>query len=204
MLRRTLIPDFQTSAMGGEGGPHVLARQALAHFPRFVEHCKGTIGLDLANEMNSTSRNWQRIRQLHHLSGGQPTMGFAALRLVGGHLAQHRWPIVRHIPADKCRTGPTHLPERSKPASLPEGLSPQAVQLFDLAIAFGFSDWQEDQFDAQIQTQSDELSENAWRFVAATKSRVVVELQKLGDSKGFPGVQAMAHNGVAAFIAGNG
>ena len=146
MLCRTLIPDFQTSAMSNEGSPHILARQAFAHFPGFVEYRNRTIGFDFPNEMQSPSSDGQRIRQVGNLRERQPVPGFGALRLSGGQAGQQRGRIVHHIPLHESRTGSTHMPERGKPLPLPEGMAPQAVQLFDLAIAFGFGDGQEDKF----------------------------------------------------------
>ena len=73
-------------------------------------------------------------------------------------------------------------------SAFPEGMAPQAVQFFDFAIVLGLGHGQEDQFDAQRQTQSNELPENARCFVPAAEGRIVVELQKLRDSQGFPTV----------------
>src|SRR5574341_607715 len=101
-------------------------------------------------------------------------------------------------------SGLTHASKRSKSSSLPKGVRPQAIQLFDLAIAFGFGDGQKDQFDAQVQTQSHKLPEDARYLVAATKSGIVVELQKLRDSQGFPSVETMPDHGLAAFVGRNG
>jgi hypothetical protein len=204
MLSRRLIPDFQSPTMGHESSPDVFACQAFAHFPCFVEHRKCAVRFDLANEMDASSCNWQWMRQVPDASRGQAMSRFATLRLLGSRLAQQRRRIVGHIPVDKGRTGLTHAPERRKQPSFPEGVCPQAIQLFDLAIAFGFGDGQEDQFDAQIQTQPNELPEDARGLVAAAKGGIVVELQKLRDSQGFPGVETMPDHGVAAFVGRNG
>jgi len=82
--------------------------------------------------------------------------------------------------------------------------APQAIELFDLAIAFWFGHRQENQFDAEVQAQPHELAEDPRGFVAATKRGVVVELQKVWNSQGFPGGQAMADDCRAAFVGGNG
>ena len=140
--------------------------------------------------MNPSCGNGQRIRQVGNLGAVRRCVGSRRWACCGVTPVQEGRRIVGHIPLDKGRTGSAHASERSKPAALPEGVRPQAVQFFDLAIAFGFGDGQEDQFDAQVQTQSDELSEEARGFVAATKRGVVVELQKVRNSQGFPGVQA--------------
>jgi hypothetical protein len=89
---------------------------------------------------------------------------------------------------DEGWTGTIYLSERSELSAFPKGVSPQAVQFFDFAIVLGLGNGQEDQFDAQRQTQPNELPENARRFVATAEGRIVVELQKLRDSKGFPGL----------------
>jgi len=60
--------------------------------------------------------------------------------------------------------------------------APQAIELFDLAIAFWFGHRQENQFDAEVQAQPHELAEDPRGFVAATKRGVVVELQKVWNS----------------------
>src|SRR3990172_4176444 len=204
MMSGTLIPDFQAAAMGDHRCPHVLARQAFAYLPGFVEYRNRTIGLDLTNEMDTSSSDGQGLRHVGHLIGRQAPFGFAALRLLGGHIGQEGRRVGRHIPAHKGWAGTAYSAERRKPAALPEGMPPQAVQLFDLAIAFGFGDWQKDKFDAEVQTQPDELPEDAWGFVAATEGGVVVELQKVRDSQGFPGVPAMSDDGGAAFVGGDG
>jgi hypothetical protein len=36
----------------------------------------------------------------------------------------------------------------------PERLSPQSMQPLDDIVALGFADWQEDRFDADVQTQA--------------------------------------------------
>ena len=204
MLCRTLIPDFQSSAMGQEGGPDVLACQTFAHLPRFIEYRDRAIRFDLANKVNASGGNRQRIGQLSQLRGGQALLWFAALRLLRRRPGQPGRGLVGHIPVHKGRAGLTHPSERSKSSSLPKGVCPQAIQLFDLAIAFGFGDGQKDQFDAQIQTQPNELPEDARRLVATTEGGIVVELQKVRDSQGFPGVQTMPDHGRAAFVGRNG
>ena len=188
MLSRTLIPNFQASAMSNERRPNIVSCQTLAHFPRFVEEGDGAIGLDLANEMDPSGSNGQGIGQMRDLFGGQAMKCLASLRVLGRGVDQKRWHILRHIPIDEGWTGATNLSEGGKVSAFPKGVCPQAVQFFDLAIVLGLSNGQEDQFDAQRQTQPHELSEDARRFVAATEGRIVVELQKLRDSKGFPGV----------------
>src|SRR3972149_2204452 len=105
MLSRTLIPDFQSTAMAQEGGPDVLACQAFAHLPRFVEYRNRAIRFDLANEMKASSGNRQRVWQLSQLRRSQALLRFATLRLLGSCPGQARRRIVRHIPPDKGRTG---------------------------------------------------------------------------------------------------
>ena len=86
---------------------------------------------------------------------------------------------------------------------MPERATPEAIQFFDFAIAFGFGDGQEDQFDPEIQTEPHDLTDPAWRFVAATEGRVVVELQKRWNSKGLPGLEQMANDGRTLFVGSN-
>ncbi len=69
MLCRTLIPDFQASTMGQDGGPDVLAGQAFAHLPGLVEEGNRAIWFDLANKVNASGGNGQRIGQLSQLRG---------------------------------------------------------------------------------------------------------------------------------------
>lgn len=180
MLCRTLIPDFQSSGMGQDSDPDVLAYQTFADLPRFVEDRNRAIWFDLANKVNASGSNRQRVGQLSQLRRSQALLRFAALRLVRGRPGQPRRGIVGHIPVHKGRAGLTHTSKGSKASSFPKGVCPQAVQLFDLAIAFGFGDGQKDQFDAHVQTHSYKLSEDARDLVTTTKSGIVVELQKLG------------------------
>lgn len=179
MMCRTLIPDFQSPGLGQDGDPDVLACQSFADLPGFVEDRNRAIGFDLANKVNAPGGDWQRIGQLSQLRGGQTLLWFAALRLLRRRPGQARRGIVGHIPVHKGRAGLTHASKRSKSSSLPKRVRPQAIQRLDLAIAFGFGDGQKDQFDAQVQTQSHKLPEDARHLVATAKSGIVVELQKV-------------------------
>lgn len=204
MLSGTLIPNLQTSAMGNERGPNIFTCQTLAHLPGFIEEGDGAIGLDLANEMDPSSCNRQGIGQLQDVFGSQTTNAFVTLCLLRSRLVQKRWCILGHIPSDEGWTGATNLCEGGEVSAFPKGAPPQAIQFFDFAIVFGLSDRQEDKFDAQRQTQPNELPEDARRFVATAEGGIVVELQKLWDSKGFPGLESVRPNRFVAFVGGNG
>src|SRR5574341_1998280 len=204
MLSRTLIPDFQASAMGNDRSPNIFACQTLADVPRFVEDGDRAIGLDLANDMDPTSGNRQGIGQMRDLFGRQTMKCFATLRLLRRGVDQKRWYILVQIPMNEGWTGATNVRERAEVSAFPERMSPQAIQFFDLAVVLRLCHRQEDQFDAQIQTQPYELPENARCFVPAAEGRIVVELQKLRDSQGFPGLQAVFSNRFVAFVARNG
>ena len=135
--------------------------------------------------------------------GCQAMKHFASLRLFGSDVDQKRWYILCHIPMNEGWTGAANLCEGSKVSAVPEGASPQAVQFFDFAIVLGLCDGQEDQLDAQRQTQPNELPKNAWCFVPTAEGRIVVELQKVRDSKGFPSVEAVAPDRFVAFVGGD-
>ena len=189
--------------MSNEGRPNIFTGQALADLPRFVKNGNRAIGLDLANEMDPSRGNRQRILQRQGLFGAQATNGFVLLCFSGSRIDQDWRYILRHIPMDEGRTGAMDLSEGGEPSAFPESVSPQAVQFFDFAIALGLGNRQEDKFDAQIQTQPNELPEDARRFVAAAESGIVVELQKLRDSQGFPGVYGVHPNCLVTFVGGN-
>ncbi len=176
MLRGTLIPDVQSLAMGNDGGPDILAGQSSAHLPRFIEHRDGAIGLDLPNEVDASGGNGQCIGQACDLSRGQPTLGLGTLCLRGCQAPQHRRCIVRHIPLYKRRTCAAYTCERGEVLPFPEGMCPQAIQLFDLAIVLGFGDRQENESDTDKQAQPNESPEDAWGLVSSTKGGIVVEL----------------------------
>lgn len=106
MLNRTLIPDFQSPAMGNDRSPNIFTCQTLAHFPGFVEDGDGAIGLDLANEMDPSSGNRQGNGQMRDLFGGQMMKCLAILRLLRRGVDQKRWYILGHIPLDEGWTGP--------------------------------------------------------------------------------------------------
>ena len=89
---------------------------------------------------------------MRDLFGCETMECLASLRLLGRGVDQKRWHILRHIPMDEGWTGATHLSEGREAPAFPEGMSPQAVQFFDLAIVLRLGDGQEDQFDAQRQT----------------------------------------------------
>lgn len=190
--------------MGNDRSPHIFPCQTLADFPRFIEKRDRAIGLDLANEMDAASGNRQGVGQMRDLFGCQTMKYFATLRLLRRGVDQKWWYILGHIPLDEGWTAATNVSERGKVSALPESMAPQAVQFFDFAIVLGLGDRQEDQFDTQIQTQSHELPENARCFVPSAEGRIVVELQKLRDSQGFPGLEAVFPDRFVTFVEGNG
>ena len=190
--------------MSNEGRLNIFTGQALAHLPRFVEDGDRAIQLDLANEMDASSRNRQGSGQMHDLFGSQTMNAFVPLCLLRRGVVQERQGMLGQIPMDEGRTDATDLSERGELSAFPKGASPQAVQFFDFAIALGLCDGQEDELDAQRQTQPNELPEDPRRFVATTEGGIVVELQKLRDSKGFPGVETVCPNRLVAFVGGNG
>lgn len=204
MMSRPLIPNLQASAMGNEGSPNIFTSQMLAHLPGFVEEGDRAIRLDLAKEMEPSSCNRQGIGQMQDLFGSQTTNAFVMLCLLRSSVVQERRCILRHIPIDEGWTGATNLREGGEVSAFPEGVPPQTIQFFDLAVAFGLRDRQEDKFDAQKQTQPHELPEDARRFVAATKGGIVVQLQKLRDPKGFPRMKRVRPDCFVAFVGGNG
>jgi hypothetical protein len=97
-----------------------------------------------------------------------------------------------------------HLREGAKALSVPEGARPQAIQLFDVAIAFGFGHWQENEFEADVQTQAHKLSKDARHLVPAAEGGIVVELQKVRDSQRFPAPQEVRDHRRRTLVAGNG
>jgi hypothetical protein len=188
MLSRPLIPDFQAPAMGNDRSPHIFPCQTLADFPRFIEKSDRAIWLDLANEVDTTSGNRQGVGQIRNLFAGQAMNCFATLRLLRRGVDQKWWYILGQIPMNEGWTAATNVSEGTEVSALPESMAPQAIQFFDFAIVLGLCDRQEDQFDTEIQTQTHALPENARCFVPAAEGRIVVELQKLRDSQGFPTV----------------
>ena len=189
--------------MSNEGCPNIFTGQTLADLPRFVEDGDRAVRLDLANEMDPSSRNRQGSGQMQDVFGSQTTNALVLLCLLRRSVVQERRDMIGHIPMDEGRTGATNLREGGEVSAFPKGVSPQAVQFFDFAIALGLGDGQEDEFDAQRQTQPHELSEDAWRFVTTTEGGIVVELQKLWDSQGFPGVERVPPDRLVAFVGGN-
>lgn len=141
---------------------------------------------------------------MQDLFGRQVMIAFLPLRLLGSPLPQEGWCVRRHLPVDEGWTGTTDLGKGSEASACPEGASPQTVQFFDFAIVLGLSNGQEDQFDAQIQTQPHELPEDAGCFVAPTERCIVVELQKVRDSQGFPRLESVCPNRLEAFVGGDG
>jgi len=203
MLSRRLIPDFQSSTMGDQRSPNIFACPPLADLPGFVEDGDGAIGLDLANEVNLSICNWKRIWQLADLSSRQMMKGFVLLRFLWGGVAQEGRHIIGQVPLDEDRTGTADLCERAEVSSLPKSMSPQTIELFDLAIALRLADGQEDELDPQTQTQPHELTKNARRLVTPAKGGIVVQLQKLRDSKGNPGMQAVGSHCLASLVGGD-
>ena len=128
-----------------------------------------------------------------HLGGGQPALGFPALRLLGGQPLQGGWRIVGQIPLDKLGAEACDVPNGGKVMPFPERrAAPQAIELFDLAIAFWFGHRQENQFDAEVQAQPHELAEDPRGFVAATQTRRRCRVAK---SLEFPGFSRWSGNG---------
>ena len=136
--------------------------------------------------------------------GSQTTNALVLLCLLRRSVVKERRDMIGHIPMDEGRTGATNLCEGCEVSAFPKGVPPQAVQFFDFAIAFGLGDGQEYEFDAQRQTQPHELSEDARCSVTTTEGRIVVELQKLRDSQGCPGLERVRPNRLVAFVGSNG
>src|SRR5262249_54143396 len=190
MVEITSKPDIEGTALRGDGGPDIVARQRLGDAPKCVEDAKRAVGLHETDEMHAPRRDRQGGRQGAPQGGGKPGPMLGALPLRWGRTIQRGRTIVVHVPLDEARTLTTDVPKASKVMALPKGrATPQAVQLFDLPVVLGFGEGQEDQFDPDIQTQPGELPHHALDFVATTEDGVVVELQKARHAADLPGVQ---------------
>jgi hypothetical protein len=69
-----------------------------------------------------------------------------------------------------------------KPLDSKETLVIGIIKAFDRSITPGFSNRDEDWFDSQKETKSDNNSEGARVAIASSESQFVVELKKVGHS----------------------
>jgi len=73
-----------------------------------------------------------------------------------------------------------------KPLDSKETLVIGIIKAFDRSITPGFSNRDEDWFDSQKETKSENNSEGARVAIASAESQLVVELEKVGHPHSFP------------------
>jgi hypothetical protein len=75
--------------------------------------------------------------------------------------------------------------------SYPKALRPDFVGTLDQMIALRFAGGNEDHFDAQVQSQSEDLAQHGLVAPQPGKSGVVIEVQKIGQAQLRERVQQM-------------
>lgn len=158
--------------MRGEGGPDVASGPAFANPPGLVEQREAAFGIDAADEVDTPGCDRQTIGQRRDLALGEAARPFGLLGALWRGRSQSGWRVAGVIPVHEAQAGARTGGDA-------------AEELLDVAIALGFARWQEDQFDAEVQGQSHELTEDPWDFVAAVEGGVVVELQEVRNPQGF-------------------
>ena len=184
VISRATMVNLQLPLVSEECRPDIFTRQALVHFPVFIQQREQSSLIYRANKMKTPFGDWQLGRQGANLSRSHAETLNPTLRLYRRRAVQRRRLIVLRVPLLKLRAGTFDRCQRIEMLSPPEALIPQTIGSFDHTIPLGFVRRNEDRLNAEIQTQADEAPENARRFVAATESRVVVHLQSIGASPG--------------------
>ena len=82
---------------------------------------------------------------------------------------------------DKRGTGALNPGDRTKPSAFPEPLAPQTIEPFGHTIAFGFTEGNENQFDAEIQGETYKRTEHPWYFPIAIEGGIIIQLQAIGQ-----------------------
>jgi hypothetical protein len=86
-----------------------------------------------------------------------------------------------------------------KPLNSKETLVIGFIKAFDRSITPGFSNWNEDSFDPQRETDSENDSKRPRVTVAPAESQFVVELEKVGHSQSLPTSDQPMGNGLIVF-----
>src|SRR5215213_3833268 len=151
-LIRLPMVDLQPTTSGADGCPHILSCQSLAHCPALVQQRDLALCTYQAKKMHPPCCEWQLDRQHSNLLRRQLPPCDLLLGLRGFRSLQGWWMVALHIktPELRCRSSHCCQPVEAMPA--PERLAPQSVQPLDDTVALGFAHWQEDRFDANVQT----------------------------------------------------
>src|SRR5262245_48332277 len=153
-LGRLSMIDLQSTALGGDGCPDILARQSLAHTPRLVQQRDLTLGCDQTQKMYSPCSERQHAWQLLDLLHGQLPSPDLLRRLTGCRPLQRWWMVALRIETHELRRCTSHRCQSIEAMRAPECLAPQPMQSLDHTVALGFADGQEDRFDPDVQTQA--------------------------------------------------
>src|SRR5262249_23670563 len=150
--------------------------------PWLFENLDLSLGINLADKMQPSGSQWQRLRDVCDL----PAQQLLATQLSGGLLDGQSAQRIRSIvlvPGEELRALAVEITPRGEMILVPEAFGPSPVDPFDHVIALRFTGRHEEQFEAEIQSQAHEPSEDSGSAPQAGKSGVVIKLQQVRQAQ---------------------
>src|SRR3972149_2712344 len=154
--------------------------------PLLIQHFNRALRTHTPNEMDAPRHNRRLVgdglpERFSQSIAWPPTLTIArCLPIQFGRL------VLVHIPPLKLRREILCRFHRIEMNLLPHRLIPYPMQPFHIAVAFRFAHRNEDGFDANVQTQTYDLSKMMWHSATAIKRGIVVHLQTLRNPPCFP------------------
>ena len=91
------------------------------------------------------------------------------------------------------------MPIAAKPLGAEESFVVGVIEALHGSVPPGFANRDEDGFDSQKQTEPENDPEGAGVAIASPKAKLVVELQEIGQSHGFPAADQAQHRRIVVF-----
>src|SRR2546422_7349873 len=183
VIGRATMVNLQSLPVSDDCRLDILTGQTLVHFPVFIQQRDQSFLIYLADKMKTPCGNRQPGRQSANLSGCHPATLNPLLRLRRRQTIQSPRLVLLRIPLLKFGAGTFDYRQRIEMAPPPKALAPQTIGSFNQSIPLRLVRREEDRLNPDIQTQADEPTKEAWRFVTAAESRVVVHLQSIGQAQ---------------------
>src|SRR5262245_63086796 len=203
IIGRATMVNLQSPLVSDDCRPDVLTGQSLVHFPVLIQQRDQSFLIYLANKMKAPCGNRQPGRQSANLSGCYPMTLNPFLRLRWRQTTQGPRLVLLRIPLLKFGAGAFDCCRRIEMAPPPKALAPQTIGSFEQSIPLCLVGREEDRLNPDTQTQADEPTKDARRFVTAAKSRVVVHLQSIGQAQLTPCFKRVALDAVQTLIGAN-
>src|SRR3989304_9279683 len=154
--------------------------------PALIQHFNQAFLAHTPNEMDASRHNRQLVGESPPERFGQPITWSPTLTSARRLPMQFGRLILVHIPTSKLRREVLRRFHRIEMHLLPHGFVPHAMQLFHITVAFRFAYRNEEGLDADVQTQTYDLSKMMWHPATAIKRGLVVHLQTLRNPPCFP------------------